>query len=48
MKAMRGDDHRHGGEAVEPVGEVHCIAERDDHEGGEGDVEPADDPDGSS
>ncbi|KIT96851.1 hypothetical protein QT23_00060, partial [Staphylococcus aureus] len=37
-----GDHHRHGGEAVEPVGEVHCIAERHDHEGGEGDVEPAD------
>ena len=36
-----GDDHRHGREAVEPVGQVHRIAEGDDHERAEDDVEPA-------
>jgi hypothetical protein len=30
-----GDDHRHGRQPVEPVGEVHRIAERDDDEGAE-------------
>ena len=37
----RRDDHRHGRQPVEPIGQVHRIAERDDHECPERDVEPA-------
>ena len=40
-EAGRRDHHRHDGEAVEAVGEVHRIAGADDDEGGEGDEEPA-------
>ena len=40
-KVPAGDHHRHDGEAVETVGDVHRIAGADDHEAGEDDVEPA-------
>src|SRR6202030_4131973 len=33
--------HRHDGEPVEAIGEVHCVAGADDDEGAEGDEEPA-------
>ena len=36
-----GDHHRHGGEPVQPVGEVHRIARPHDDEGPEREVEPA-------
>ncbi len=34
-----GNDHRHGRKAVEAIGQVHSVAERHDHEGGEKEVE---------
>ena len=39
---VAGDDHhRADGEAVEPVGDVDGVAGADDHEGREGEIEPA-------
>ncbi len=35
-----GDHHRHNGEAVQTVGQVHGVAGADDDEGAEGDEEP--------
>jgi hypothetical protein len=40
-KRRRRDHHRHDGQAVETVGEVHRVGEADDHQRGEGQVEPA-------
>ncbi len=40
-EGARGDDHRHGRQPVEPVGEVHRIARADDHEGSEDVIEIA-------
>src|SRR5689334_11900806 len=41
QEGNRGDDHRHGRQPIEPIGQVHRIAEGDDDEGAEQDVEPA-------
>ena len=40
-EACRGDHHRHDGEAVEAVGQVHGVAGADDDEGAEEHEEPA-------
>ena len=40
-EARRRDHHRHDGEAVEPVGEVHRVAGADDDEAANNDEEPA-------
>ena len=40
-EARRRDHHRHDGEPVEPVGQVHRVAGADDDEGAEHDEEPA-------
>ena len=40
-EGRRRDHHRHDGQAVEPVGQVHRIAGADDDEAAEGDEEPA-------
>jgi hypothetical protein len=36
-----GDHHRHNGQAVQPVGQVHGVAGADDDKGAEGNEEPA-------
>ena len=41
QEGHRGDDHRHGRQPVQAVGQVHGIAEGDDDEGAEGDIGPA-------
>ena len=41
MKGQRRDDHRHRRQAVEPIGQIHRIAERHDHERAEKHIEPA-------